>query len=103
MNGVVHLEALQFVGDGGRAVAAGQSGGHRAGALFDRLVYEGLRDHAAQLLGGALLADAHAGVRDDYAGGVVRLVATIGNADQRNTIGEGGVDRLPAFSGMVIG
>jgi hypothetical protein len=95
----VYLEALQLVGDDGRAVTAGKGAGHRAGTLFDRPVLEGPRDHAAQLLGGALPADPHAGVRDEDAGGVIQLVTTIGNADERNAIGEGGVDRLPARVG----
>ena len=38
-------------------------------------------------------------MRDDHAGGVIGLVATIGNADERNAVGERGVDRLPARVG----
>ena len=36
----VYLEALQLVGDDGRAVVAGEGAGHRPGTPFDRLVLE---------------------------------------------------------------
>src|ERR1700677_79376 len=89
-------ETLERVRDGDRAIAAAQSLGQFLRSLLERGISKRLCDYPAELPGRGFLVCPHARAGGDYASGVVGLVAPVGNTDERHTVHEGRVDRLPA-------